>query len=86
VSISENLGAAAVSFAAVQVSDTQPSGGTGVTVYVGTVLRLRCPSLEVLNSRNVEAPGPNCQHCDSPMIAETPVEVGFFLDSEGGRQ
>jgi hypothetical protein len=42
--------------------------------------------LEVLNSRNVEAPCPNGQHCDSPMIAETPVEVGFFLDSEGGRQ
>ena len=59
VSIAENLGAAAVSFAAVQVSDTQPSGGT---------------------------PCPNGQHCDSPMIAETPVEVGFFLDSEDGRQ
>jgi len=51
VSISENLGAAAVSFAAVQVSDSQPCGGTGVTVYVGAVLRLRCPSLEVRNSR-----------------------------------
>ena len=31
----------------------------------------------MLNSRNVEAPCPNGQHCDSPMIAETPVEVGF---------
>lgn len=45
VSIVENAVAAPVSFAAVQVADSQPSGGTGVTVYVGAVLQLRCASL-----------------------------------------
>jgi len=44
VSIVEHPGAAAMSFAAVQVVGTETSGETGVTVHVGTVLQVRCAS------------------------------------------
>lgn len=45
VSIAENRGAAVVSFAAVQVADTQTSGGAGARVHVGALLQVRCASL-----------------------------------------
>lgn len=44
VSIVENSVAAPLSFAAVQIADTQRSAGAEVTVHVGAVLRLQCAS------------------------------------------
>lgn len=45
VSLVETPGAMPVSFAVVQLADTQASGAAGVSVHVGALLQVRCASL-----------------------------------------